>query len=236
MIPYQRELVTAAMNEELRKEFWKASEERERFALSNWEELKNADDATRARFIELWRAACARFEKRIAAEGDQWPRDERGICWKLMIGASNCIHEALQSLRAEQILARARKDQEQAQAREELKLAQARKDGYEDGRKDGIVEVFNRDKKNREKGQGFAETPQGMKKRAKAELCDAACEAYHDAMQTENPISWEKAVTCAAKKLDRRITNLRSKAEMARLWYPDWREKHVRKRDSNPKP
>ena len=220
MIPYNRKLVIAAINEELHEEFWQACEERKQFALSNFKELKNGDDAMRARFIELWREACQRIEWYVAAEKKLIIRyqGEKGVRERLMRGAKNCCVGPLNNLCRE------------------LELAEARKDGYEEGRKDGIVEVFNRDKKNREIGQGFAETPQGKKKREKAELCDAACEAYYNARQTENPISWEKAVKCAARKLKRRITKLRSKAEMARLWYPDWREKHVRKRDSNPKP
>lgn len=220
MIPYQRELVTIAINEELRKEYWQVCEERKQYALSNFEELKNGDDAMRARFIELWREACQRIEWYVAAEKKIIIRyhGEKGVRERLMRGAKHCCVAPLNNLRREQALARARKD------------------GYEEGRNDGIVEVYNRDRRKIEEGQGFADTPQGKKMREKAELCDASCEEYYNAMQTVNPISWEKAVKCAARKLDRRITNLRSKAEMARLWYPDWCEKHVRKRDSNPKP
>ena len=221
MIPYQRELVTIAINEELRKEYWQACEERKQYALSNFEELKNADDATRARFIELWRDECLGTEEYIIVTGER-------CSFRRFSGKELSRHLKNQAVRD--------RDKAMEQLRRELELAQARKDGYEDGRKDGIVEVFNRDKKNLEKGLKFAETKQGKKQREKAELCDAACEAYHDAMQTERPISWKDAVKCAAKKHDRKITNLRSKAEMARLWYPGWREKHVRKRDSNPKP
>ncbi len=196
------------MNDKLHEEYWQACEARKEYALAHYTILQRCGDEERARFIELWREVCERVEYNIVREErfivERWgERGEREVKRRLLQGAYNAPSCAMKRLH------------------EEMEKEKARKEGYEEGRKAGIVEVFDRDKKNIEKGQGFTETPQGRKKREKAELIDRACTLYRTGKYT-----WEEATKLAAKQLGLVINKLRSRAEQARLAYSDWLKKH----------
>ena len=187
------------MNDKLHKEYWQACEARKEYALAHDPPLQRLNEGERARFIELWKGMCAINEEHYVNAAHKLNLGERRRQWFLNCAEVMCVCAA-------------------TGLHEEMREARARDEGYEEGRKAGIVEVFDRDRKNLEKGQKFEETPQGQKKREKAALLDRACELHHTGMPMR------EAVRQAAKELGMKI-NERSRMNQAYEAYSDWLKK-----------
>lgn len=213
MIPHQREEVTAAMNEELRKKFWQACEERKQYALSHSTILltiKNMhDDMWITRFNALWEKVCR------SAEG----------CWELercRDKVQGCSDERLRTMFAEHsndIYIRVI-----IQLQREMALAQARKDGYEDGRKDGeaagnkraltaIDELEDTKKRQKEEVKALKEKHKEemreLKARQKEEMSEIEEKLKIAKADVRNKYWWRHAKSIATDKRDFRKDMLR---------------------------
>ena len=181
------------MNHKLHTEYWQAceaiKETRDTFLTSRRRE-------DRERFAALWKRIAETNEEHYVNFAHKLNRDESRRQYFL-----DCAKKVYTGAERELL-------------DEMTAAAVVREEGYERGRRDGIMEVFDRDRKNIEEGQKFTETPQGKKKREKAELIERICECY----RTGKYSSWENAARAAAKQLGMQI-NARSRGEQARQAY-----------------